>query len=130
MFSAWPHDLAATTNMALNPPSPSVLWDLFERGRADAAAWAKQQGFPDEVLRRLVLSGGGGGATDGTGLVLVNAAAPELPAELRVFNRLQQQQQGDGARQMMMAQEQQQRTVDEAAAGMQQVAAAAGKAGD
>lgn len=49
----WPHDLDATTKLALYPQGDDFLWDLFHRGCQDAAIWAEQQGFPDEVLQRL-----------------------------------------------------------------------------
>lgn len=49
----WPHDLNATTALALYPQDDDFLWGLFKRGQDDAAAWAQQQGFPSEVLARL-----------------------------------------------------------------------------
>lgn len=62
----WPHNLDATTKLALYPQDDDFLWDLFNRGRQDAEAWARQQGFPADVLQRL---------QDGT------ADAPELKVE-------------------------------------------------
>lgn len=81
----WPHDLNATTNLALVPQSDDFLWDLFRRGQQDAASWARQQGFPPHVLQRVAegaaeaphlrvvrpppssdsVSGGGGGGVEG-----------------------------------------------------------------
>jgi hypothetical protein len=52
-FQAWPHNLDETTKLALAPQSVDFLWELFERGAVDAAAWARQQGFPEEVLGKL-----------------------------------------------------------------------------
>lgn len=49
----WPHDLNATTALALTPQDDAFLWDLFQRGQQDGASWARQQGFPAEVLARL-----------------------------------------------------------------------------
>lgn len=69
LLQDWPHDLDATTKLALYPQSDDFLWDLFHRGCQDAASWARQQGFPDEVLQRLH-----GGAAD----------APQLKVERRV----------------------------------------------
>jgi hypothetical protein len=54
-FQQWPHDLNETTKLALYPQPINFLFDLFERGRADALAWAQQQGFPQEVLQKLVM---------------------------------------------------------------------------
>lgn len=52
-FQTWPHDLNATTNLALFPPDDDFLWDLFRRGQQDGVSWAAQQGFPQDMLQRL-----------------------------------------------------------------------------
>jgi len=51
-FQEWPHDLQATTQLALHPSTDDFLWGLFKRGQADAVTWAQQQGFPAEVLQK------------------------------------------------------------------------------
>lgn len=56
-FQEWPHDLNATTALALTPQDDAFLWGLFQRGQQDAASWAQQQGFPAEVLARLDAAG-------------------------------------------------------------------------
>jgi hypothetical protein len=74
----WPHDLNATTALALTPQDDAFLWGLFQRGQQDAASWAQQQGFPAEVLARLDAAGAaaepealrvvvGAGSTAGSG---------------------------------------------------------------
>jgi hypothetical protein len=114
-FQLWPHDLNETTKLALFPQPDDFLFDLFERGRADALAWAQQQGFPADVLQRLTLTTAttGAGLAHGGGAVssetaaaasgggpggyaaanLVSADAVEVPAELRVAKRLASEQQ-------------------------------------
>lgn len=106
-FQEWPHDLDATTKLALYPQDDDFLWGLFERGQQDGISWAQQQGFPPEVLQR----------------VAQGAAEVE---ELRVWRRSdreptqqqQQQQHGDG---QMKQQQQEAAAVMAAAEGMQEV---------
>lgn len=104
----WPHDLNATTTLALYPQDDDFLWDLFSRGQKDAATWAQQQGFPAEVLNRLA------------------AVAAAEPQELRVVRSSS----SSGARDEGQQQQQQQwgkmnqaegATVAAAAEGMQEV---------
>jgi hypothetical protein len=122
-FQPWPHDLNETTKLALFPQPDDFLFDLFDRGRADALAWAQQQGFPAEVLQRLTTAAGSAaGLAQGSGAAraataagdgpgghaagkLVRSDAVELPAELRVARRLgsEQQQQMPGMQQQQEA---------------------------
>eukprot|EP00878_Enallax_costatus_P045848 GHUV01055354.1.p1 GENE.GHUV01055354.1~~GHUV01055354.1.p1 ORF type:complete len:493 (+),score=165.50 GHUV01055354.1:717-2195(+) len=80
-YQEWPHDLDTTTKLALYPQDDVFLWDLFERGRADGLSWARDVGFPAEVLQKV------------EGLT---SDSDQLPSSLRVVReQLQQQQQGD-----------------------------------
>jgi hypothetical protein len=110
-FQPWPHDLNETTKLALFPQPDDFLFDLFDRGRADALAWAQQQGFPAELLQRLTTAAGSGaGLAQGSGAAaaataagagpggyaagkLVGGDAVQVPAELRVARRLASEQQ-------------------------------------
>jgi hypothetical protein len=136
-FQQWPHDLNETTKLALYPQPDDFLFDLFDRGRADALAWAQQQGFPAEVLQRLTTAAPATGAVqeaaaataagDGQGgrvaARVVPADAVGLPAELRVARRQEyhQQQQMPGLQQQQ--QQEASAAVVVAEAGAEQAAA-------
>lgn len=126
-FQAWPHNLEQTTNMALYPQDDDFLWDLFERGRADALCWAQQQGFPQELLQRLTAPAATAAGATGDVAAQTAAAGFEVPPELQVVRPLQQQEQpAAGQQKSDMEKEQQAATVAAAAAGVN--AAAAGVA--
>jgi hypothetical protein len=107
----WPHDLNATTALALEPQDDAFLFDLFTRGQQDAGSWAQQQGFPSEVLQRLQE-----GAADVEPLKVVRRGSDS------VRNSGQQQQVQGGGQQEGAA-------VAAAAAGMQEVQGVLSKAG-
>lgn len=104
-FQEWPHDLDATTKLALYPQGDDFLWGLFERGQQDGISWAQQQGFPPEVLQRVAQ-----GAAEVEELRVRRMSARE-PTQ-------QQQQRGDG---QMKQQQQEAAAVIAAAEGMQEV---------
>jgi hypothetical protein len=135
-FQLWPHDLNQTTQLALYPQPDDFLFDLFDRGRADALAWAQQQGFPAEVVGRLTVKAAAATAGEGAaaghdgvlgGANLVPADAVELPAELRVARRVvleqKQQQQGGSAGVRQQQQQQEAAAVALAQAGMKEAGA-------